>query len=130
MIGLLKILSKQLATVIGRTRYLPNSKSLSSQISSTVGFLILSRNFFRLGQFSSFDQNLLFCFAAGYYSSLVTVDVSLSAEFSAPDSMGINSQKSTTSFAQTVNLIFFLRSLRLAFSCFGLMNFYSSPSPS
>ena len=127
VIGLLPIFCKQLDTGIWGTGYLPNSKSSSLHTTSTIGFLIISRYFFILGQFSSLHQNFLFCFAVGSSLFLVTVTVFCSYELSYPDSMGINSIKPTTNFAHTVTLICFLLSSCLAFFCCVLM---TPPSPS
>ena len=66
----------------------PNPHSFHTP--STLGFLGLSGNFFKLGQFYSFHHKVLFHFAAGSSFSLVTVYMSLSVYLSAPYSMGVN----------------------------------------
>ena len=102
-------------TVVRGTGSLPNYKLPSSRTPSTVGLLGISSDFFSLGQFLSFHNKFLFVFYAGSSLSLVTVALSCSAKLSDPDYIGINCQKPTTNFAQTVTRIFFLCSSRLAF---------------
>ena len=85
VIGLLKILCKQLVTVILGTGSI-------SHTPLNTGFLSLSRSFLSIDRFSSFHHKVLIWFTAGSYNSLVTVAVSWSDELSYPDFVGTNSQ--------------------------------------
>ena len=76
----------------------------------------VSPDVFSLGQFSSFHHKVIFHFTDGSSLSLVPVTLFWYYELSAPDSMGINTQKPKTNFAHTVTLICFLRSSCMDFS--------------
>ena len=80
VIGFLPILFKQLITAVQVIGSLPNSRSPSSHTTYTFGLLILYRDFFSLGQFSSFHHEVLFHFTSGSSFFLITVAVSCSAE--------------------------------------------------
>ena len=125
--GFLPILCKILNTVCLGTGYKTNSKKYSSHCSLTSGYQLFTKDFFRLGQFSSVHHEFLCLFSVGISFLSLTVVVSCRADNSAPDFMGINSPYPTTNFSHNITLLILILSSCLDFSCCVLMDFHFHP---